>query len=397
MPSTKSMAAMLLSAMTLAPALANPIAAPMPTAAPSSVEVESAFVERNIEKRAATCTFSGSLGYSSASNSKASCSTIILKELTVPGGVTLDMTGLPDDTTVIFQGETSFAFKEWEGPLFAVSGNNVKVAGSNADTAILNGNGASYWDGEGGSGGKTKPKFFQAHDLTNSLIGNLTILNPPVQVFSINSVSNLELAYITVDASAGDALAKNTDAFDIGSSDQVIIEYATVYNQDDCVAINSGSHITFKNGYCSGGHGLSIGSVGGRSNNTVDTVSFLDSTVTKSVQAIRIKTIAGDTGLVNNVEYDGITMSSISKYGILIEQNYNGGDLHGDPGTGVPITDLTIKNIVGTGAVASSGNDVVVVCGSTSCKSWTWSSVAVTGGKKYASCQNVPTVVGACS
>ncbi|TGO47400.1 hypothetical protein BOTNAR_0527g00050 [Botryotinia narcissicola] len=371
MPSTKSMAAMLLSAMTLAPALANPIAAPMPTAAPSPVEVESAFVERNIEKRAATCTFSGSLGYSSASKSKASCSTIILKELTVPGGVTLDMTDLPDDTTVIFQGETSFTFKEWEGPLFAVSGNNIKVAGSNAYTAILNGNGASYWDGEGGSGGKTKP--------------------------NINSVSNLELAYITVDASAGDALAKNTDAFDIGSSDQVIIEYATVYNQDDCVAINSGSHITFKNGYCSGGHGLSIGSVGGRSNNTVDTVSFLDSTVTKSVQAIRIKTIAGDTGLVNNVEYDGITMSSISKYGILIEQNYNGGDLHGDPGTGVPITDLTIKNIVGTGAVASSGYDVVVVCGSTSCKSWTWSSVAVTCGKKYASCQNVPTVVGACS
>lgn len=156
-------------------------------------------------------------------------------------------------------------------------------------------------------------------------------------------------------------------------------------------------HITFKNGYCSGGHGLSIGSVGGRSNNTVDTVSFLDSTVTKSVQAIRVKTIAGDTGTVNNVEYDGITMSSISKYGILIEQNYDGGDLHGDPTTGVPITGLTIKNIVGTGAVASSGYDVVVVCGSTSCKSWTWSSVAVTGGKKYASCQNVPTVVGACS
>ncbi|KAK6592169.1 endopolygalacturonase [Botrytis cinerea] len=379
MPSTKSMAAMLLSAMTLAPALANPIAAPMPTAAPSPVEVESAFVERNIEKRAATCTFSAP------------------SELTVPGGVTLDMTDLPDDTTVIFQGETSFAFKEWEGPLFAVSGNNIKVAGSNADTAILNGNGASYWDGEGGSGGKTKPKFFQAHDLTDSLIETLTILNPPVQVFSINGVSNLELAYITVDASAGDSLGKNTDAFDIGASDTVLIEYATVYNQDDCVAINSGSNIIFKNGYCSGGHGLSIGSVGGRSNNTVDTVSFLSSTVTKSVQGIRIKTIAGDTGTVNNVEYDDITLSSISKYGILIEQNYDGGDLHGDPTTGVPITDLTIKNISGTGAVSSSGYDVVIVCGSTSCKSWTWSSVAVTGGKTYSSCQNVPSVVGSCS
>lgn len=87
----------------------------------------------------------------------------------------------------------------------------------------------------------TKPKFFQAHDLTNSLIETLTILNPPVQAFSINGASNLELAYITVDASAGNSLGKNTDAFDIGSSDTVLIEYATVYNQDDCVAINSGT------------------------------------------------------------------------------------------------------------------------------------------------------------
>lgn len=129
----------------------------------------------------------------------------------------------------------------------------------------------------------TKPKFFQAHDLTDSLIESITILNPPVQVFSINGASNLELAYITIDASAGDSLGANTDGFDIGSSDTVLIEYATVYNQDDCVAINSGTNIIFRNGYCSGGHGLSIGSVGGRDDNTVDTVSFTTSTVIDSV------------------------------------------------------------------------------------------------------------------
>lgn len=54
-----------------------------------------------------------------------------------------------------------------------------------------------YWDGEGSNGGKTKPKFFQAHSLTDSLIEQLTILNPPVQVFSIYSASSLELAYIS--------------------------------------------------------------------------------------------------------------------------------------------------------------------------------------------------------
>ncbi|KAH7397635.1 endopolygalacturonase 4 [Cadophora sp. MPI-SDFR-AT-0126] len=390
--SVKVLAAALLLA---AKCAASPAPAPKPTPAPAPLEVEQAFQERDIEKRAATCTFSGSLGYSSASKSKASCSTIILSALTVPAGKTLDMTGLPDNTVVIFKGETSFAYSAWEGPLFAVSGTGITVSGGGS--AILNGNGASYWDGGGGSSGVTKPKFFQAHDLTNSLIEQLTILNPPVQVFSINGASNLELAYITIDGSAGDSLGKNTDGFDIGSSDGVTIEYATVYNQDDCVAINSGTNIIFKNGYCSGGHGLSIGSVGGRSDNTVDGVQFLTSTVTKSVNGIRVKAIEGDTGKINNVEYDDITLSSISKYGILIEQNYDGGDLDGGTASsGVPITDLTIKNISGTGAVASSGYDVVITCGSGACTGWTWSSVAVTGGKKYGSCTNVPSVA-ACS
>ncbi|KAI1426661.1 endopolygalacturonase 4 [Xylaria sp. FL1777] len=379
------LAAFLLSA---AAVVAIPAAAPAPTAAPSPEAVK-----RAIAKRAETCKFTGTAGYSSASVSKASCSTIILDALTVPGGVTLDMTDLPDETVVIFQGETTFEYKEWEGPLFAVSGTNVKVAGEASGGSILNGNGPSYWDGEGGNGGKTKPKFFQAHDLTDSLIENLEILNPPVQVFSINGVSNLELAYITIDASAGDSLGGNTDGFDIGASTDVLIEYATVYNQDDCVAVNSGTGITFRNGYCSGGHGLSIGSVGGRDDNTVSDVSFTTSTVTNSVNGIRIKAIEGYSGTISGVEYDDITLSSISKYGILIEQNYDGGDLDGGTASsGIPITGLTVKNIVGTGAVSSSGYDVVITCGSGACSGWTWSNVAVTGGKTYSKCTNVPSV-----
>ncbi|KAF7578040.1 endo-polygalacturonase precursor [Pyrenophora tritici-repentis] len=69
-----------------------------------------------------------------------------------------------------------------------------------------------------------------------------------------------------------------------------------VYNQDDCVAVNSGTDITFKNGFCSGGHGLSIGSVGGRDDNMIDTVTFSNSEVTKSVNRVRVKASAGVTG-----------------------------------------------------------------------------------------------------
>lgn len=79
-----------------------------------------------------------------------------------------------------------------------------------------------------------------------------------------------------------------------------------------------------------------------------------------------------------------------SRYGVLIEQNYDGGDLHGDADTGVPITALTLDNV--TGGVSSSGYDVVVTCGKGSCTGWTWTGVDVTGGKTYDKCSNVPSV-----
>lgn len=78
------------------------------------------------------------------------------------------------------------------------------------------------------------------------------------------------------------------------------------------------------------------------------------------------------------------------RYGILIEQNYDGGDLKGTATSGVPITDLTIENISGVDAVSSSGYDVVIVCGSSACSDWTWSDVDVTGGTTYSGCTNVP-------
>lgn len=80
-------------------------------------------------------------------------------------------------------------------------------------------------------------------------------------------------------------------------------------------------------------------------------------------------------------------------YGILIEQNYDGGDLDGGtPTSGIPITNLIIENISGADAVSSDGYNIVIVCGSSGCSDWTWSDVDVTGGETYGDCENVPSV-----
>jgi polygalacturonase len=139
-------------------------------------------------------------------------------------------------------------------------------------------------------------------------------------------------------------------------------------NQDDCLAINSGTSITFTGGTCSGGHGLSIGSVGGRDDNTVKTILIESSTVNASQNGVRIKTVYDATGTVSGVTYKDITLSGITKYGVVIEQDYENGSPTGTPTTGVPITDLTLDGITGT--VSSSGTNVYILCGKGSCSDW---------------------------
>jgi len=163
---------------------------------------------------------------------------------------------------------------------------------------------------EGSNGGVTKPKFFYAHDLTGtSTISGLNILDYPVQCFSINGADGLTISDVTIDNSAAGDLGHNTDAFDVGSSTNIVISGAIVKNQDDCLAINSGTGITFTGGSCSGGHGLSIGSVGGRTDNDVSDVTISSSTVSDSANGIRIKTVSGATGTVKGVTFKDITLS----------------------------------------------------------------------------------------
>jgi len=332
-----------------------------------------------------SCTFTNA---ASASKSKTSCSTIVLSNIAVPSGTTLDMTGLTKGTTVIFEGTTTFGFEAWAGPLISVSGTDITVTGASGH--VINGNGAKWWDGQGSNGGVTKPKMFYAHNLIDSTIENLNIENTPVQFMSIDGCTNLHVTDVTHNNAAGASLGHNTDAFDVGDSTSVYISGAVVSNQDDCLAINSGTDISFTSGSCTGSHGLSIGSVGGRTDNTVENVYIYNNKVSGGQNGIRIKTVSGATGTVNNVTFSDIILSGITNYGIVFEQDYENGSPTGTPTNGVSLTDVTVKGVTGT--VASSATDVYVLCGSGSCSDWSWSE-SVSGGVRSAKCTNLPSGV----
>ncbi|CZR54943.1 related endopolygalacturonase C [Phialocephala subalpina] len=370
LPSVTIFAALLASAMVLG----SPVTAPEPTPPPSLKDA--------VVRRDTTCTFSGSSGYSLASKSKTSCSTIVLSSLTVPSGVTLNLEKLNDGTNVIFQGTTTWGYEEWEGPLFSVSGNQIAVKGDPG--SVLDGQGALWWDGLGGGGGKIKPKLFKANDLTDSILEGITIRNAPKNSFSINRVTRLTVKDITIDDSAGTSKGKNTDGFNINNSDQVYFTGVKVWNQDDCMNVNSGTNIYWTNGFCSGGHGLSIGSVANGS--VVRNVTFENTVTEKQQQSVRIKTVSGAVASVSDIFYRGITINGGTDYGILVDQSY-GGTKH-QPTNGVTITNFQLSNV--TGYVDSGATQILIECGSGSCSNWSWSNVKVTGGEQSTACLNTP-------
>ena len=220
--------------------------------------------------------------YSQISAAVASCTNIVLSNIAVPGESAIDLSGLKAGSTVTFDGLTTFGFTNSSSfDLITISGKGITVTANPG--AVIDGNGQAYWDGLGSNGGVPKPNhFIVVKKVTGySVIKNLYIQNWPVHLFSISGCSdvvfqdlvlNNTAGYAPNGVSQGLAAAHNSDGFDVSSSSNMVIQRSVVINQDDCVAITSGNNMTVTDLQCYGGHGLSIGSVGLKSNNNVTNI-----------------------------------------------------------------------------------------------------------------------------
>ncbi|KIK71357.1 glycoside hydrolase family 28 protein [Collybiopsis luxurians FD-317 M1] len=299
------------------------------------------------------------------------CSSVTISAFTVPDGEVISWT-FADNAEVAMSGDITFEKTSTAGPLATFDGVGVIFNGAGF---TLDGNGAEYWDGEGTNGGVDKPHPF-IKIKGSGTYSDLTVLNSPAQAVSVGG-EGLVLNSITIDNSDGDtdSLGHNTDGFDVSAS-SITIKNSIVKNQDDCIAINSGSSITFENNQCSGGHGTSVGSVS--SGKTVSNVTFSGNTVSDSMYGIRIKVKAeaDDGASVSGITYSGNTLTGIDKFGVLISQSYP--DDFGTPGTGSIISDI---NFIGSEtSIEVSGQRLAVDCGNCS-GDWDFSQLAITGGE----------------
>ncbi|ETK82786.1 hypothetical protein L915_11902 [Phytophthora nicotianae] len=329
----------------------------------------------------AACTLSGT--YSEGTD-VSSCSSIVISNLSVPKGVTLDLTDIADGATITFEGTTTFGEEEWDGPLILLTGNDLTVTGS----GTLDGQGSWYWE-KGTS--ISKPVFFRLKKVLSSTLENFNIKNSPYRTFSILDCEDTTLTGLTLDSSAGDGTAKNTDGFDLSRNVRLTISDCTVYNQDDCLAMQSSNDTTFSGNTCSGGHGISIGSLGGDSVTESDIVSGLtvkNNKIVDSVNGIRIKTIIDLYGTITGATYTDNTLSNVEN-AIVIHSDYSKseGGYTGDATSKVEITDITISGLSGT------ANDIYdILVNPDVVSGWTFSDITVTGDT--GSCSGEPSGVG---
>ncbi|KAH1026470.1 hypothetical protein HUJ05_000136, partial [Dendroctonus ponderosae] len=102
-----------------------------------------------------------------------------------------------------------------------------------------------YWDTLG-SWGTKKPKFLIAEVSNGSIIKGLRFKNAPIHGIYINNSHDALFTDILIDNSEGDEnvalyghAGHNTDGFGVARSSNITIAHATVFNQDDCVVLNS--------------------------------------------------------------------------------------------------------------------------------------------------------------
>ncbi|KAF9268656.1 endo-polygalacturonase PG1 [Marasmius fiardii PR-910] len=309
------------------------------------------------------------------------CTTVNINSFTVPAGQALTLS-LLQGTTVNMLGDVTFGVANWAGPLFTVSGTDITFNGNGHK---FDGNGPSYWDGLGGNGGVEKPAPMMKIKISG-VYKDVTVVNSPARTYSVSNPAALTMTGLTIDNSLGDQpnsksngepAGHNTDGFDC-STHNLVISNSNIHNQDDCLAINSGSNITFTGNTCTGGHGISVGSIS--SDAVVTDIHITNNKVVNNDQALRIKTKSDATSAsVSGVTYSGNTATGCKRFGVIIDQSYP--DTLGTPGNGVTISDITFSGTTSNIAVASGAQRVAVNCGSGSCTgTWNWSALKVSGG-----------------
>ncbi|KAF7180706.1 hypothetical protein CNMCM7691_009997 [Aspergillus felis] len=300
-----------------------------------------------------------------------------------------------------FSGSTDY----WGGKTAMININNINglKLRSLTGSGVIDGNGQNAYDLFASNSSYKRPTLLYITGGSNIEVSGLRQKNPPNAFNSVKGdAKNVVFTNLRMDATSKSANpAKNTDGFDIGASTYVTISSVNVSNDDDCVALKPGcNYATVENVTCTGSHGISVGSLGKSSADTVQNVYANGITMINSTKAAGIKTYPSGNGhglsTVKNVTFSDLTVQGCD-YAFQIQSCYGESASYcaSNPGNAV-LQDIVVKGFTGT---TSSKYDPVVAnldCGANGTCGVSVSdfTVKAPSGKATVQCANTPSNLG---
>lgn len=221
------------------------------------------------------------------------------------------------------------ATASYSGAWFSFTGgNNVTLRGNtDPDWGWVNGHGQQWWDIMQQT---NRPSGWLFKNITNGIIRDMKIYKPIAWNFGTIGSSNMHIFNNIILANSENAsFPFNTDGFSAGGTN-FLFENNHVVNGDDCLAVSSGAkNVTWRDSYCEGSHGLSVGSLGaGGQVASVENVLFENTIMNRTLYAARFKSWTGGNGAAINITWKNITFIDVM-LPIFVTQNYQ--DQSGGP------------------------------------------------------------------
>lgn len=270
--------------------------------------------------------------------------------------VTFTEAGLPEPETLKTPAEVREKVRTPEPLISGKKLHDVAITG----LGTIDGSGAHWWkwseraarnvaQTEPGRLVYPRPNLVVIEECERLRMADVTLINSPKFHFVPRRINELTIERVKVRA-PWDGSAPNTDAIDPGPGRNFLIRDCVIDTGDDDIVIKSGgTNILIENCTIKHGHGISIGS---ETTVGINHMLVRNCTMEGTDNGIRIKSMRGAGGLVENVRYTNITMKDV-EHAIVLALDYtdnNRPNFKGDP-TKIPsIQNILIDHVTITGS-----------------------------------------------
>ncbi|XP_072987319.1 probable polygalacturonase At3g15720 [Typha latifolia] len=189
----------------------------------------------------------------------------------------------------------------------------------------LDGRGQSWWNLKCNINPKPgcfreAPPMIKLIGCTDLQLSNLTFTNSPQMHVTIDDGLRINATYLQI---TSPATSPNTDGIHVEHSQHVEIGYSVIGTGDDCISIgDKTSDVNIHHIECGPGHGISVGSLGGKGEQvSVENIHVSYVNFKASSNGARIKTWQGGEGFVTSVWFENINFTNVMNP-VIIDQYY---------------------------------------------------------------------------